>query len=138
MIPIVSFSSFFIPDCSVLDDRIVPSGLQDNFWEMGSTGPCGPCTEIHIDHTQSRRNRARDVNKGLADLTELWNVVFIQFNRGADGEIRELPKKHVDTGMGLERLTAVLQGTMSNYNTDLFTSLFEIITKVRYLNIKNN
>lgn len=97
---------------------------------MGSTGPCGPCTEIHIDHTKSKTLRSNDVNKDLPDLTELWNIVFIQYNRDENGNIHLLPKKHVDTGMGFERLTAILQNKMSNYDTDIFTTLFDCIQKV--------
>lgn len=97
---------------------------------MGLTGPCGPCTEIHIDHTKSNVLRSDHVNKDLPDLTELWNIVFIQYNRDENGNIHPLPKNHVDTGMGFERLTAILQEKNSNYDTDIFTSLFDTITKV--------
>ncbi|KAK4884555.1 hypothetical protein RN001_000826 [Aquatica leii] len=113
----------------VAEDRILPFGSKDNFWEMGRAGPCGYCTEIHIDRL-GPGNRAKFVNKGLQDLTELWNIVFIQFNRNSDGRIERLPEEHVDTGMGLERLTAVLQGTLSNYDTDLFSSIFKGIEKI--------
>ncbi|KAH8351401.1 hypothetical protein KR059_001438 [Drosophila kikkawai] len=108
--------------------RILPFGCTDNFWEMGATGPCGPCTEIHIDHRPdlgSVEQRAKLVNAGRADLTELWNLVFIQYNRLADGSISELPAHHVDTGMGFERLTALLQNKTSNYDTDLFAPIFD-------------
>ncbi|KAH8378702.1 hypothetical protein KR009_000796 [Drosophila setifemur] len=108
--------------------HILPFGCKDNFWEMGATGPCGPCTEIHIDHRPdlgSVEQRAKLVNAGRSDLTELWNLVFVQYNRHADGSISQLPAHHVDTGMGFERLTAVLQNKTSNYDTDLFTSLFD-------------
>uniref|UniRef100_A0A182JF17 Alanine--tRNA ligase n=1 Tax=Anopheles atroparvus TaxID=41427 RepID=A0A182JF17_ANOAO len=114
-------------------DRILPFGARDNFWEMGSSGPCGPCTEIHLDlsdkygHTEARR---QFVNAGVPDLTEIWNIVFIQYNRShVDGSISNLPQYHVDTGMGLERLVAHLQGKMSNYDTDLFRPIFERIQK---------
>ncbi|XP_008196000.1 alanine--tRNA ligase, mitochondrial [Tribolium castaneum] len=112
----------------VSEDRILPFTSKDNFWEMGPTGPCGPCTEIHIDHTTSN-NRAKLVNKGLHDLTELWNLVFIQYNRKSNESVDLLPEKHVDTGMGFERLTAVLQGKISNYDTDNFTYLLKAIHK---------
>ncbi|XP_015593600.1 alanine--tRNA ligase, mitochondrial [Cephus cinctus] len=111
----------------VPEDRVLPFGMQDNFWEMGLTGPCGPCTEIHIDHTMQSTNQAARVNKGHPDVTELWNIVFIQYQRLANGPIVPLPKQHVDTGMGFERLVAVLQGKRSNYDTDLFQPLFEAI-----------
>lgn len=105
----------------------------DNFWEMGETGPCGPCTEIHIDRggPESDPNDGADpltgVNAGNERFIELWNNVFIQFNRQDDGSLVELPSKHVDTGMGFERVLAVLQGKSSNYDTDLFTPIFEAI-----------
>jgi alanyl-tRNA synthetase len=112
----------------VSEDRILPFTSKDNFWEMGPTGPCGPCTEIHIDHIASN-NRAKLINKGLHDLTELWNLVFIQYNRKNNESIDLLPEKHVDTGMGFERLTAVLQGKISNYDTDNFSYLLRAIHK---------
>lgn len=116
---------------SVPADRILPFGSRDNFWEMGPTGPCGPCTEIHIDHlSHPTSNRAQWVNRDRPDLTELWNIVFIQYSRLPTGEVVELPERHIDTGMGLERLTAILQGKMSNYDTDLFTPIFSRIEKV--------
>ncbi|XP_031846952.1 alanine--tRNA ligase, mitochondrial isoform X3 [Nomia melanderi] len=116
----------------VAKDRILPFGIQDNFWEMGICGPCGPCTEIHIDHKKQELNQSMRVNKGYSDLTELWNIVFIQYERLTDGTIIPLQKHHVDTGMGFERLVALLQEKNSNYDTDLFQPLFksiEIYTK---------
>jgi alanyl-tRNA synthetase len=102
---------------------------QDNFWEMGDTGPCGPCSEIHIDRGPGACDRTQlpghacGVNAGCARYIELWNLVFIQYNRDAGGSLHELAAKHVDTGMGLERITAVLQGVLSNYDTDLLRGL---------------
>ncbi|OAD57518.1 Alanine--tRNA ligase, mitochondrial [Eufriesea mexicana] len=126
----------------VKKDKVLPFGLENNFWEMGNSGPCGPCTEIHIDHTKQLKNRWIQVNKGFTDLTELWNIVFIQYERILifllslefyislpNGTMVSLPKHYVDTGMGFERLVAVLQGTQSNYDTDIFQPFFEAIQK---------
>ena len=101
-------------------------GKKDNFWEMGATGPCGPCSEIHIDLTDDGSGGAL-VNAGDARAIELWNLVFIQYNRAADGELTRLPACHVDTGAGFERVCAVLQGKKSNYATDLFVPIIERI-----------
>ncbi|XP_014470633.1 PREDICTED: alanine--tRNA ligase, mitochondrial isoform X2 [Dinoponera quadriceps] len=109
--------------------KILPFDVRDNFWEMGISGPCGPCTEIHVDYMKRSVNQAARVNKGYADLLELWNIVFIQYERLANGCIIPLPKHHVDTGMGLERLVTLLQGKKSNYDTDLFQPLFHAIQK---------
>ncbi len=102
---------------------------KDNFWEMGETGPCGPCTEIHIDRTPDKSG-GQLVNKGTPDVIEIWNLVFIQFNRNADRSLTPLPAKHVDTGMGFERVTAVLQDKASNYDTDVFTPIMDAIGRL--------
>ncbi len=106
--------------------HVHPGSKKDNFWEMGDIGPCGPCSEIHIDLTLDKSG-SNLVNAGDARVIEIWNLVFIQFNRDAGGKLTPLPAKHVDTGMGFERLCAVLQGVNGNYETDVFTPIFEAI-----------
>ncbi|MEL6740697.1 MAG: alanine--tRNA ligase, partial [Planctomycetota bacterium] len=112
-------------------DRVLPGDMKDNFWEMGETGPCGPCSELHYDG-RSDADRARVSGRSLVNaddpmVIELWNLVFIQYERIAGGKLRALPARHVDTGMGLERLVRVLNGKTSNYDTDLFEPIFEAI-----------
>ncbi|MDE6493127.1 MAG: alanine--tRNA ligase [Bacteroidales bacterium] len=111
----------------IAKDRILFGNKHDNFWEMGDTGPCGPCSEIHVDiRSQEERARtdARDlINKDHPQVIEIWNLVFMQFNRMADGHLEELPSKCIDTGMGFERLCMVVQGKQSNYDTDVFQPL---------------
>ena len=117
-------------------ERVLRFGAKDNFWEMGETGPCGPCSEIHIDlgpdacDRQGVPGHTCWVNGDCGRYVEIWNLVFIQYNRFEDGTLKELPAKHVDTGMGLERLVAVMQGKLSNYDTDLFTPLFDKLAEL--------
>ncbi len=103
---------------------------KDNFWEMGETGPCGPCSEIHMDRTAGGSATPDMINAGTADVIEIWNLVFIQYDRDRSGTLTPLPAKHVDTGMGFERLCAVLQNKMSNYDTDVFTPLINAVSKI--------
>jgi len=119
--------------------HIVNGGKQDNFWMMGDTGPCGPCSEIHIDLTPQGDTRGRLVNQATAECIEIWNLVFIQFNANPDGTFSPLPARHVDTGMGFERVAGIIQNTknftdfnrlISNYETDIFRPLFDKIEKL--------
>ncbi len=120
-------------------DRILNGNKKDNFWEMGDSGPCGPCSEIHVD-LRNRDEIAKIpaqllINNGHPQVIEIWNLVFIQFNRKADGKLEPLPSKHVDTGMGFERLCMAVQGKRSNYDTDIFLPLIreiELITGLSY------
>jgi len=119
--------------------HVLSSGKADNFWMMGDTGPCGPCSEVHVDLTPDGDTRGALVNKGDPRCIEIWNLVFIQFNANPDGTFTPLPQRHVDTGMGFERVTAIIQGTknltdfagtISNYQTDVFRRIFDEIEKL--------
>lgn len=121
------------------EDRILLGSKKDNFWEMGDQGPCGPCSEIHVDiRTEEEKNLvpgAELVNKDHPHVVEVWNLVFIEYNRKADGSLEKLPQKHIDTGMGFERLCMVLQNKNSNYDTDVFTPIIreiETLTAISY------
>ncbi len=115
------------------EDRILYYDKKDNFWEMGDTGPCGPCSEIHIDLRPDEQRKEKPgrnlVNADDPLVVEIWNLVFIQFNRKADGKLEELPEKHIDTGMGFERLAMAIQGKQSNYDTDIFIPFIKAIEK---------
>jgi alanyl-tRNA synthetase len=123
----------------VPEDRIINGNKKDNFWEMGDQGPCGPCSEIHVDirsaEEKAKVSGASLVNQDHPQVVEIWNLVFMQFNRKANGSLEKLPAQHVDTGMGFERLCMVLQGKQSNYDTDVFTPLIreiEAVTNSKY------
>ncbi len=118
----------------ISEDRIINGNKKDNFWEMGAQGPCGPCSEIHVD-IRSAEEKAKIsgkslVNKDHPQVVEIWNLVFMEFNRKADGSLEKLPAKHVDTGMGFERLCMVLQNKQSNYDTDVFTPLIREVETI--------
>ena len=127
----------------ISEDRIINGDKKDNFWEMGAQGPCGPCSEIHVD-LRSEEEKAKIpgkelVNKDHPQVVEIWNLVFMQFNRKANGSLEPLPEKHIDTGMGFERLCMVLQGKQSNYDTDVFTPLIREVETITNHNYgKNN
>ncbi|MDQ3050728.1 MAG: alanine--tRNA ligase [Bacteroidota bacterium] len=116
----------------IAEDRILKGNKKDNFWEMGDTGPCGPCSEIHVDLRSEAERNATDgkalVNASHPQVIEIWNNVFMQYNRLANGSLEPLPAKHVDTGMGFERLCMALQGKTSNYDTDVFQPLIQFIS----------
>ncbi|RZN82566.1 MAG: alanine--tRNA ligase [Winogradskyella sp.] len=127
----------------IAEDRILKGNKDDNFWEMGDQGPCGPCSEIHVD-IRSDEEKAKVDGKSLVNMdhpqvVEIWNLVFMQYNRKASGHLEALPNKHIDTGMGFERLCMVLQDVQSNYDTDVFTPIIreiETITNSTYENVE--
>ena len=116
------------------EDKIINGNKKDNFWEMGDTGPCGPCSEIHVDlrsaSEKKKINGANLVNKDHPQVVEIWNLVFIQYDRKKDGSLKKLDKQYVDTGMGLERLCMALQGKKSTYETDFFTDVIKEIENI--------
>ncbi len=118
----------------IAEDRILLGNKKDNFWEMGDVGPCGPCSEIHVDIRPEADRLAVDgkslVNQDHPQVIEIWNLVFMQYQRRADGSLEPLPAKHIDTGMGFERLAMVLQGKTSNYDTDVFQPLIKKLEKI--------
>lgn len=126
----------WIEEAGIDPSRVLRFDRRDNFWEMGETGPCGPCSEIHIDRggpgedPEDGADPAIGVNAGNERFIELWNLVFMEYNRVDGGELKPLPAKHVDTGMGLERIVSVLQGKSSNYDTDLFTPIFARLSEL--------
>ncbi len=126
----------------VPEDRIINGNKKDNFWEMGDTGPCGPCSEIHIDLREEKERRKTDgktlVNTGNPQVVEIWNLVFMEFNRAADGKLEKLPARHVDTGMGFERLCMVLQGKRSTYDTDIFQHIIKKIEDISGLKYRGD
>ena len=129
-----NFWKKFVPE-----ERILLGNKKDNFWEMGDQGPCGPCSEVHVDIRSEEEKKAIPgaalVNQDHPQVVEVWNLVFIEFNRKADGSLEKLPEQHIDTGMGFERLCMVLQNKTSNYDTDVFTPLIreiEALTKTEY------
>lgn len=126
----------------VPEDRIIFGNKKDNFWEMGDQGPCGPCSEIHIDLRSDAERSAVSgrslVNADHPQVVEIWNNVFMEFNRKADGSLEKLPAQHVDTGMGFERLCMAMQGVTSNYDTDVFTPLIEKVEQITGLKYNSN
>ena len=135
--------AFSIWKTIVPESRILMGNKKDNFWEMGDQGPCGPCSEIHVD-LRTDEDKAKTpghelVNKDHPHVIEIWNLVFMQYNRKANGDLEDLPQKHIDTGMGFERLCMVLQGVKSNYDTDVFTPIIREIEAITGTNYgKNN
>jgi len=124
------------------EDRILNGNIKDNFWEMGETGPCGPCSEIHFDNRNDEErvkvSGADLINEDHPQVIEIWNLVFMQYNRFSDGNLKPLPNSHVDTGMGFERLAMIMQGVKSNYDTDIFQPMIQAIAKKAGLQYGDN
>ena len=126
-------ASIWLDEIGVDKSRFARLGMSDNFWAMGDTGPCGPCSEIFYDHGPGvEGGPPGSPNSGGDRYIEIWNLVFMQFERGADGAMTKLPKPSVDTGMGLERLAAVMQGVHSNYEIDLFANLIRAAATITH------
>ena len=126
----------------IAEDRILRGNKKDNFWEMGEMGPCGPCSEIHIDLRPEEEVKKLPgkalVNQSHPQVVEIWNLVFMEFNRKADGSLEKLPAQHVDTGMGFERLCMAIQKKTSNYDTDVFTPLIDFVGKAAGVKYKQD
>ena len=135
-------SELWKTETDIAPNRIIRCDEKDNFWEMGNTGPCGPCSEIHMDlGPQACDNTSQhicEVNGNCNRYVELWNLVFIQYNRKPSGDMEPLPAQHVDTGAGLERIAGILQKTYSNYETDLFIPIIKKIEELSNVPYKTN
>jgi alanyl-tRNA synthetase len=127
---------YWLIETDILPEHVLPFGREDNFWSMGPVGPCGPCSELHYDRgpeycdKQDEPGHICAVNGDCARFLEFWNLVFIQYNRDTEGVLTELPAKHIDTGLGLERVVAMSQGVVANYDTDLFTPVFDRVREL--------
>ncbi len=135
-------ASLWVSETGIDPSNVLKFGRKDNFWEMGETGPCGPCSEVHIDLRSDEERKKQDgaelVNRDHPSVMEIWNLVFIQFNKHVGSKLEKLPAQHVDTGMGFERICAVLQGKKSNYDTDVFTPLIRKIEELSGIDYREN